>query len=309
MMMNHHVQDSEQYKLQLSNAEENDVDIFDIGSNNFEDGIGELEDDEVDGDGNYGRANEEIHPETTVSSVKKLFQGEDTLFNSTYESLKNKMCEAFQTDTIERFVKEMAEKPYVRYMKDHLGRSFLHLAVEELNINFVECLLHVGFNPNAKQKCGITPLIISVIKKNKEICQLLVNSRASVRGPLFTNVPSPLTVAKRMELDEILEILDPTSSDEEDSELSFYDPAFHLAHSKVDVHTTRDNGQDHLLVLSQVLLEMWEHAKPIVVSCPDLVVMNGLALYLGICIQRATWQRHASKSKVREAFIIWCAKC
>ena len=42
MMMNHHVQDSEQYKLQLSNAEENDVDIFDIGSNNFEDGIGEL---------------------------------------------------------------------------------------------------------------------------------------------------------------------------------------------------------------------------------------------------------------------------
>ncbi len=243
MMMNHHVQDSEQYKLQLSNAEENDVDIFDIGSNNFEDGIGELEDDEVDGDGNYGRANEEIHPETTVSSVQKLFQGEDTLFNSTYESLKNKMCEAFQTDTIERFVKEMAEKPYVRYMKDHLGRSFLHLAVEELNINFVECLLHVGFNPNAKEKCGITPLIISVIKKNKEICQLLVNSRASVRGPLFTNVPSPLTVAKRMELDEILEILDPTSSYEEDSELSFYDPAFHSAHSKVDVHTTRDNGQ------------------------------------------------------------------
>ena len=153
------------------------------------------------------------------------------------------MCEAFQTDTIERFVKEMAEKPYVGYMKDHLGRSFLHLAVEELNINFVECLLHVGFNPNAKEKCGITPLIISVIKKNKEIRQLLVNSRASVRGPLFTNVPSQLTVAKRMELDEILEILDPTSSDEEDSELSFYDPAFHSAHSKVDVHTTRDNGQ------------------------------------------------------------------
>ena len=212
MMMNHHVQDSEQYKLQLSNAEENDVDIFDIGSNHFEDGIGELEDDEVDSDGNYGRVNEEIHPETTVSSVQKLFQEEDTLFNSTYESLKNKMCEAFQT-------------------------------VEELNINFVECLLHVGFNPNAKEKCGITPLIISVIKRNKEICQLLVNSRASVRGPLFTNVPSPLTVAKRMELDEILEILDPTSSDEEDSELSFYDPAFHSAHSKVDVHTTRDNGQ------------------------------------------------------------------
>ena len=34
------------------------------------------------------------------------------------------MCEAFQTDTIEQFVKEMAEKPYVRDMKDHLGRTF-----------------------------------------------------------------------------------------------------------------------------------------------------------------------------------------
>jgi hypothetical protein len=238
MMMNHHLQDSEQYKLLSSNAEENDADTFNCG-----DGFGDLEDQEVAGDVNCQKENEETPADTTVSSVKKLFQSQDILFNSTYESLKNKMCEAFQTDTIERFVKEMAEKPYVRDMKDHLGRTFLHIAVEQLNMNFVECLLHVGFNPNAKEKCGITPIIISVVLKSKEMCQLLVKSRACVRGPLFTNVPSPMAVAKKMELAEILEILDPTSSDEEDDDLCSYDPAFQSVQSQVSVPTTKDNNK------------------------------------------------------------------
>ena len=48
-------------------------------------------------------------------------------------------------------------------MKDHLERTFLHVAVEQLDINFVKCLTHAGFNPNAKAKCGATPLIIEII--------------------------------------------------------------------------------------------------------------------------------------------------
>ena len=59
----------------------------------------------------------------------------------------------------------------------------------------------------------------SVILKNKDLCQLLVNTRASVRGPLFTNVPSPIAIARKMDLPEISDILDPTESDEEDNEL------------------------------------------------------------------------------------------
>ena len=155
------------------------------------------------------------------------------------------MWEAIQTDRLERFVKEMADKPNIRDMKDHLGRTFLHIAVEQLNLNFVECLLHVGFNPNATEKCGVTPLIIAVILKSNEMCQLLVNSRASVRGPLFTNVPNPIAVAKKMELAEILEILDPTISDNEDDELRYYDPVFQCGLPKVRDCTLEDKSQTY----------------------------------------------------------------
>ena len=58
------------------------------------------------------------------------------------------------------------------------------------------------------------------------MCQLLVDSRESVRAPLFTNVPSPLAIAKKMELAEMLEIIDPTCSDDD---ISYYDPGFQSA--------------------------------------------------------------------------------
>ena len=100
------------------------------------------------------------------------------------------------------------------------------MAVEQQNVNLVDCLLHAGVNPNVKEICGVTPLLIGVIVKNKEICELLVNSQASVRGPLFTNVPSPLVAALRMELAEIYEVLNPRDSDDEDDLIASYDSGF-----------------------------------------------------------------------------------
>ena len=47
------------------------------------------------------------------------------------------------------------------------------------------------------------------------------------RGPLFTNVPSPIAIARKMDLPETSDILDPTESDEEDNELQCYDPSFY----------------------------------------------------------------------------------
>ena len=244
MMMDHHEHNGEQYKQQFSAADEDDVSMLDMATVNCDDRFGNLEDYELDSDMNSQREHDDIRSETTVSSVQKLFQRQDILFNSTYEALKTKMCMAFQTDSIERFLKEMIEKPYLRDMKDHLGRTFLHIAVEELNVNFVQCLLRVGFNPNAKEKCGITPIIISVIRKSQEMCQLLVDSRASVRGPLFTSVPSPVAVAKKMKLVEILEILDSASSDDEDDQISFYDPVFQSGHSEVSESTVAGTSQN-----------------------------------------------------------------
>ena len=173
LMMDYHEHSSEQYKQQLSTAEEDDLNSNDVATGNFDDGLDELGDHEINGDINALRESDEIRSETTVTSVQKISERQDILFKSTYETLKHKMCMAFETDTIERFLKEMEEKAYIRDMKDHLGRTFLHIAVEEQNINFVQCLIHGGFNPNAKEKCGIHPIIISIILKSQEMCQLL----------------------------------------------------------------------------------------------------------------------------------------
>jgi ankyrin repeat protein len=161
-----------------------------------------------------------------VNTVQTLFRKQDRVFNSTFDSLKNKLWNAIQTTTLERSIKEISETEHVRTIRDHLGRSLLHMAVEQQNVNLVHCLLHAGVNPNLKEMCGVTPLIIAVITNNKEICKMLVNSQASVRGPLFTNIPSPLAVAMKMELEEIYELLDPSLSDQEDDDITSYDPGF-----------------------------------------------------------------------------------
>lgn len=237
IMMQHHVQEREKYSVELLNTENDDGnEVNSCFANNFGDEMHKERncDGEDDGDADddiQDRLQQESRPDTTMSSIQKIFESQDTLFHSMYDSLKLKLLEAIREDTVERFVKEIAEKSYVRDIKDHLGRTLLHAAVEQLNVGLVECLLRVGCNPNAKEKCGVTPLVIAIILKSEEICQLLVNSRACVRGPLFTNVPSPISIARKMELTEILEILNPSASDEEDKDLCMYDPVFQNAPS------------------------------------------------------------------------------
>lgn len=106
-------------------------------------------------------------------------------------------------------------------VRDHLGRTLLHMAVEQGNYDLACCLMQAGCNPNAKEMCGATPLVIAVVKKNNQVCELLVNHRASVRGPLFTNIPCPLKIAEQMQLAEIYELLNC-----EDDDISGYDDSF-----------------------------------------------------------------------------------
>ena len=221
IMMHYHGQGRSEYHQELSSAEENeDLLTSGISTPNVDNC------DENDTADLHVQTENDHTIETTVSSMQRIFDIEDRLFKSTYDSLKHKIDDAVKGNKLDRIVKEIKEKPHIKTMKDHLGWTFLHVAVEQSDLNFVQCLLHTGFNPNVKEKCGATPLIIAIIQKSKEICQLLVNARASVRGPLFTNVPSPVSIAKNMDLAEILDILQPTRSDEEDADLQLYDPIF-----------------------------------------------------------------------------------
>ena len=83
-------------------------------------------------------------------------------------------------------------------------------------------MIAVGCNPNVKGDCGVTPLTIAVFLYDKDICQQLVSCGASIKGPLFVNVPSPLAVAEKLELTEICEIMQSDSSDDEDEVISSY---------------------------------------------------------------------------------------
>ncbi len=90
-------------------------------------------------------------------------------------------------------------------IKDHLKRSLLHVAVEQGHQNFVKYLVELGMDINCREGCGLTPLSLAVHGKNGSICEFLVESGATYSGPLFTSIPSPLSMAKEMEITVAIE--------------------------------------------------------------------------------------------------------
>ena len=100
----------------------------------------------------------------------------------------------------------------LRELKDHLGKTLLHILAEQGNLVLCDALLAYGSNPNAKEGCGTTPLHLAVVNNNVEICRLLTENCAMYEGPLFSDIPSPLKVACIQELDEIIQLFDPTDS-------------------------------------------------------------------------------------------------
>ena len=226
LMMSHHKKEMKQHNSKLCSSKKDGAMVYsennDSSSDEDEsDGDCRIDEDETDNSSTSIR-----RPETTVGNVKKVFRDEDRTFTSMYDSIKNKLWDSIQSDNLERFVKEWTEDSNIKHLEDYLGRSILHVAVKQQNITLVDCLLRAGFNPNVKEKCGVTPLIIAFTLKNKDICQLLVNSRACVRGPLFSSIPNPVAIALKMKLAEIVEILNPTLSDAEDDDLAAYDPIY-----------------------------------------------------------------------------------
>ena len=124
---------------------------------------------------------------------------------------------------------------------DHLGRTLLHAACENGNYNLAWFLLQAGSNPNAKETCGVTPLGIAVIQKNKPLCELLLDYHACAAGPLFVNVPSPLELAEKMELTDIYNTLNRTQSDSDnDDDIAQYDTSFKRIGSSADDYNVKD---------------------------------------------------------------------
>ena len=155
------------------------------------------------------------------------------------------MWKYYDQKRIDQFVHDLREKysSDILEVTDHLGRSLLHVAVEQGNHLFAECILSAGFSPNIKEKCGATPLTISMCNKDLKICKLLVDSGAAVRGPLFDSVPCPIDIARKLELAEIYECLNTDTSDDEDHDLQRYNNFKSIENqSNKYVNTSSDAG-------------------------------------------------------------------
>ena len=128
---------------------------------------------------------------------------------------------------------------------DHLRRTLLHVACEQENFNLASCLLQAGVNPNAKEICDTTALVVAVIKKNKQLCELLLHHQACATGPLFVTIPSPLEIASEMEQTEIIELLNSNNSDSENDDVASYDVTFKYG-QYVDKHSPK-HSHDHAI--------------------------------------------------------------
>ena len=182
-------------------------------------------DDASDSDEEEVLLSSENVPSVTLKQKRQLFRKEDKLLKTVYDKLLNKFWKMSEKGQLENYQNYLSEqKEFLGSLKDHLGRTLLHVAVEHDNLSFADYLLSAGFNPNIKEYCGATPLTIAVNCKNKEFCRLSVDCGAAVRRPLFAGLPTPVEMAEKLQLAEILDILNPDCSDFDDDDISFYDP-------------------------------------------------------------------------------------
>ena len=92
-------------------------------------------------------------------------------------------------------------------MEDQLGRTCLHVTVEENNIRITECLLVSGTEVNRPEGCGVMPLMIAIIKEQLEMTQLLLKYHAKAHGTFAGLIPSPLQRAESTNNDLIASLL------------------------------------------------------------------------------------------------------
>ena len=177
----------------------------------------ECDDIDNDGDDEDGGNVESADP----ASKKNMFHKLDSKFGKMYDYVVKKMWRAVHnsdSSAFEQFLHEMDEKrcEWDTSVTDHLGRTIIHAAVEENNETLVRTLLHVGFDVNSLEGCGASPLTLAVLNKNEKLVKLLHEHFALSCGPLFAKMPSPLAIAKAMELDDIVKLFESEPDSVED---------------------------------------------------------------------------------------------
>ena len=76
-------------------------------------------------------------------------------------------------------------------LEDQFKRTCLHLAVEENDLQLAESLLVSGAEINKPEGCGVTPVMIAVIKEQFQMVQLLLKYNAKTDGTFTGLIPPP----------------------------------------------------------------------------------------------------------------------
>lgn len=76
-------------------------------------------------------------------------------------------------------------------LEDQFKRTCLHLAVEEHDLQLAESLLVSGAEINKPEGCGVTPVMIAIIKEQSLMVQLLLKYNAKTHGTFTGLIPPP----------------------------------------------------------------------------------------------------------------------
>ena len=125
----------------------------------------------------------------TLEDEKCHPKNEDKSFWDAYNYIVQHQINATRSNSEEAYLNsvqnaDVKEKAFVR---DHLNRTLLHIAVEQSNKVLATYLVDVGLNVNDPEGCGLTALSLAVLQKNKDLVKLLVKYGPNHGGPLFTS--------------------------------------------------------------------------------------------------------------------------
>ena len=124
----------------------------------------------------------------TLESEIKRFRNEDDMFWQAYNRIASRVLTVVTSNSDEQFLEAinlMATENLEKH-RDHLKRSFLHIAIEKENNQLEKALIFSGFNINMKEGCGLTPLHLAMISGNEAMIHFLLDRNAKFDGPMFS---------------------------------------------------------------------------------------------------------------------------
>lgn len=164
----------------------------------------------------------------TLENERRRFRNEDESFWQLYNDFSSRVQIAVASGNEERYLQTISslQTENLHTHRDHLNRSFLHIAIDKGNNQFAKALIFSGFNVNIKEGCGLTPLHLVVLSANYPIVEFLLKRNAKFDGPMFSGIPSPKNVAEKLHLSDVLDLMadKEADSDEEDSLVSHMQP-------------------------------------------------------------------------------------